>query len=85
MKLSVRPGKREGEPKLLFDHLLEMENLVESPEGGVVVTVVAKDIYTAKASQRFSLTFTSEEVDMIARVQKAARGERSNGSAGTGS
>lgn len=79
MKLSVRPGKREGLPKLLFDRLIEREDLQAAPEDGVILTIVAKDIYTEKATQRFSIVLSRSEIDMICEVD-AARGD---GPAGT--
>jgi hypothetical protein len=71
MKISVRPGKRlNGTPKLLFDGQLDVGEVIAEPTGGVVLSVVGTDIYTPKASQRYSIELSIQDVEAVLEVLK---------------
>jgi hypothetical protein len=72
MKLSVRPGKKDRDPKTLFDAQIGAAHMRPIADGGLTVTVVADDIYTAGATHRFSITFTPEEIATICRAASNA-------------
>jgi len=64
MKLTVQPGRKRGQPKVLLERNLQFED-VEVADKGVVVKITAADIYTAGATQRFSISLTRDEVDLL--------------------
>jgi hypothetical protein len=68
MKLSVRPGKKDRDPKTLFDAPIGVANIRADADGGITMTIVADDIYTAGATHRFSITLTPEEVATLCRA-----------------
>ena len=69
MKISVQPGKRQnGTPRLLFDGQLDPGEVISEPAGGVVLSVVGIDIYTPKASQRYSIELSIHDVEAILQV-----------------
>ena len=65
MKVTVQPGKRIASPKQIFDQQIGSADLRTSHTGDVILTIVAADIYTPRATQRFAITFSKPEVDMI--------------------
>ncbi|WP_274423693.1 hypothetical protein [Chelativorans sp. YIM 93263] len=71
MRLLARPGKRVGDPKILYSQPLTVENIEVRTTGEVVLTVLAADIYTPKATQRFSITFSPAEIHMICTAAKS--------------
>ena len=71
MKISVQPGKRQnGTPRLLFDGQLAVGEVIPEPAGGVVLSVMGIDIYTPKASQRYSIELSVRDVEAILQVLK---------------
>lgn len=73
MKISVQPGKRQnGTPRLLFDGQLDLGEVISEPAGGVVLSVVGIDIYTPKASQRYSIELSSYDVEAILQVLRGS-------------
>jgi hypothetical protein len=64
MKISVRPAKREGDPKQIFERAIAAEDV--SLDGGeIVLTVVVKDIYSVGASQRYTIRLSADDVATI--------------------
>ena len=56
MKISAQPGKRQDRSaRLLFDRQLAADDVTSEPTGGVVLSVIGIDIYTPKATQRYSI------------------------------
>jgi hypothetical protein len=73
MKISVQPGKRQnGTPRLLFDGELDIGEVRSEPAGGVVLSVLGSDIYTPKASQRYSIELSVGDVEAILQVLRGA-------------
>jgi hypothetical protein len=65
MKITVQPGKRIASPKEIFDQPVGSADVKSSPTGDVILTIVTADIYTPRATRRFAITFSKQEVDMI--------------------
>ena len=65
MKVVVQPGKRIASPKEIFNQQIGSADVKTSPTGDVILTIVAADIYTPRATRRFEITFSKQEVDMI--------------------
>ena len=73
MKISAQPGKRQnGTPRLLFDGELDIGEVRSEPAGGVVLSVLGIDIYTPKASQRYSIELSVGDVEAILQVLRGA-------------
>jgi hypothetical protein len=69
MKISVQPGKRQnGTPRLIFDGELALSEITTGPLGGVVLSVLCTDIYTPRASQRYSIALDVDDLDAIQKV-----------------
>jgi hypothetical protein len=69
MKISVQPGKRQNRPlRMLFDGQLTPGEVAAEPAGGVVLSVIGVDIYTPKASQRYSIELSIHDVKAILKV-----------------
>jgi hypothetical protein len=69
MKISVQPGKRQNRPlRMLFDGQLALGEVTSEPAGGVVLSVIGTDIYTPKASQRYSIELSVHDVEAILQV-----------------
>jgi len=64
MKLTAQPGRKHGHPKVLLERNLQFED-IEVADKGVILKVTAADIYTAGATQRFSITLTRDEVGLL--------------------
>jgi hypothetical protein len=64
MKISVRPAKRDGDSKLLFERALLAEDVSVAGDE-VVLTLVVKDIYSKGSNQRYSLTLSPEDLATI--------------------
>jgi len=64
MKLTVQPGRKHGQRKVLLERNLQFED-IELAEKGVIVKVTAADIYTAGATQRFSIALSRDEIDLL--------------------
>ena len=65
MKVTVQPGKRLALPKEIFDQPVGSADVKTTATGDVILTIVAADIYTPRATRRFEITFSKQEVDMI--------------------
>ncbi|WP_159585532.1 hypothetical protein [Chelativorans xinjiangense] len=65
MKMTVQPGKRPGLPKALFNRDLRMSDIEINEAGAVTVTFIGDDIYTKNATQRFSITLSQNEIEMV--------------------
>lgn len=68
MKIFVKPGKREGFPKQIFEGSIEQAEIVMK-DGDLVLSVVADDIYTAKATQRYTITLDADDRAYINQAQ----------------
>ncbi len=64
MKISVRPAKRDGEPKMLFERTLAADDVSAAGEE-VVLTLVVRDIYSKGSSQRYTITLGAEDLEAI--------------------
>ena len=77
MKISVRPAKRDGDPKEIFERAIAAEDIVVDGEA-TIITLVVKDIYSKGSNQRYTITLSAEDLAMIldgadiAEVLKAA-------------
>lgn len=67
MKISVRPAKRDGEPKVIFDQPLERESVSLSSED-ITLTFVARDIYSVASKQRYTIRLSVDELATILGV-----------------
>ncbi|KQZ82766.1 hypothetical protein ASD64_07340 [Mesorhizobium sp. Root157] len=67
MKISVRPAKRDGEAKVIFDHPLERKDISISSED-ITLTFVARDIYSPASKQRYTIQFSVDELATILDV-----------------
>ncbi|WP_163264441.1 hypothetical protein [Chelativorans alearense] len=65
MKMTVQPGKRPGLPKALFNRDLRTSDIEVDETGVVTLTFVGDDIYTPRATQRFSITLGQNEIEMM--------------------
>jgi hypothetical protein len=73
MKISVQPGKRQNRtPRLLFAGQLAPGEVTFEPAGGVVLSVIGIDIYTPKASQRYSIELSVHDVEAILKVLRGS-------------
>lgn len=70
MKMSVRPGKRDGDAKLLYNEAISAKHIDVDGTGKIALTITASDVYTAKATQRYTLVFSQDELGLIHRVAK---------------
>jgi hypothetical protein len=71
MKISVQPGKRQnGTPRVLFDGQLALGAVISEPAGGVVLSVIGTDIYTPKASQRYTIELSAHDIEAILQALK---------------
>ncbi|MCT7377137.1 hypothetical protein [Chelativorans salis] len=68
MKMTVQPGKRPGLPKALFAGELQLSDIEVNEADAVTVTFIGDDIYTPRATQRFSITFSKHEIQMIVKA-----------------
>jgi hypothetical protein len=77
MKISVRPAKRDGNPKELFERAIVPEDVTMDGEE-TVLTLIVKDIYSKGSNQRYTITLSADDLAMIldsadiAEVLKAA-------------
>lgn len=77
MKISVRPAKRDGNSKELFERAIVPEDVTMDGEE-TVLTLIVKDIYSKGSNQRYTITLTADDLAMIldsadiAEVLKAA-------------
>jgi hypothetical protein len=69
MKVLVQPGKREGVPKVIFDGALE-EADIALEEGQLVLSIVADDIYTKNATQRYTITLDADDRTCLEQAAK---------------
>lgn len=67
MKISVRPAKRDGEAKVIFDGPLDREHIAISSED-VTLTFVARDIYSTASNQRYTIQLSVDELATILDV-----------------
>lgn len=67
MKISVRPAKRDGEAKVIFDQALEREHVSISSED-ITLTFVARDIYSTASNQRYTIHLSVDELATILDV-----------------
>lgn len=77
MKISVRPAKRDGNPKEIFERAIVPEDVTLDGEE-TVLTLIVKDIYSKGSSQRYTIALSADDLAMIldsadiAEVLKAA-------------
>lgn len=67
MKMFVQPGKRDGVSKVIFDGALQEANIVLE-EGQVVLSIIADDIYTKNATQRYTVVLDPEDQACITQA-----------------
>lgn len=67
MRISVRPAKRDGDVKELFDRRLAKED-VSSRDGSVSLSIVARDMYTKGANHHYTITLTHTELAALANA-----------------
>lgn len=70
MKVFVQPGKRQRPPRLIFDGVIDDGDIVME-DGELRLSITAEDIYTKKATQRYTITF---DADDRACLERAAKG-----------
>lgn len=70
MQISVRPGKKEGFPKTIFDRPVDTDDvdLDVDDDGNVIMTIVADDIYAPKSTRRYSIKLDEEDLEAILRA-----------------
>jgi hypothetical protein len=64
MKITVQPAKRQGSSKVIVERELNSCDVVETVAGRAI-DVLAADIYTPKASQRYRISFSNDELEML--------------------
>jgi hypothetical protein len=64
MQLQVRPAKRGGNAKTIFDEPLSTSAISRYGDR-VVVSVAANSIYRDKSTYLYTLEFTADEVDAM--------------------
>jgi hypothetical protein len=67
MKIFVKPGKREGCPKQIFDGAID-DGDVRVEDGNVILSIIADDIYTAHATQRYTIVLDANDRANIFRA-----------------
>jgi hypothetical protein len=70
MKVFVQPGKRQRPPRLIFDGVIDDGDIVME-DGELRLSITAEDIYTKKATQRYTITL---DADDRACLERAAKG-----------
>jgi hypothetical protein len=71
MKISVRPAKRDGEAKVIFDQPLERKDISISSDE-ITLTFVARDIYSSASNQRYTIQLSVDELATILDLDDAA-------------
>ncbi|RUM96181.1 hypothetical protein EET67_19520 [Pseudaminobacter arsenicus] len=69
MKVFVRPGKRERPPRLIFDAAIDDGDIVVE-NGELKLSIIADDIYTKNATQRYTIALDAEDRACIDRASK---------------
>ncbi len=67
MKIEVRPARREGVPKCIFDGSIKVEQL-SSASDAISITVCAKDIYTRGSLHSYHLIVNLDELQAMLRL-----------------
>lgn len=66
MRMVAQPGRRQGRPsKCLYSAPLRGEEAQTVDDGSVTVTVLADDIYSKSAKQRYQITFSRSEILLL--------------------
>jgi len=65
MRMCVRPAKRDGNVKELFDRRLAKED-VSTRDGGVSLSIVARDMYAKGSNYHYTITLTHTELAALA-------------------
>lgn len=73
MRINVRPGKREGRSKTIFDEHLEPECMTFGEEGELVLSILTSDVYTAKSTQQYEIAVEAHELEMFCEAVVARR------------
>lgn len=71
MKISVRPAKRDGEAKVIFDQALERKDISISSDE-ITLTFVARDVYSSASNQRYTIQLSVDELATILDLDDAA-------------
>jgi hypothetical protein len=61
MKISVKPAKRDGDAKVIFDRPLRRDDVSISSEE-IRLTFVARDIYSPASTQRYTILLSVDEL-----------------------
>lgn len=69
MKMLAKPARRDGPAKMLFERRIEPTDIRVTEDGSVALTIVARDIYTSKASQQYTIICDLEEMEMMATMK----------------
>ncbi|KQZ96591.1 hypothetical protein ASD64_17470 [Mesorhizobium sp. Root157] len=64
MKISVRPAKRDGNPKEIFARAIMAEDVSVAGDE-IVLTIVVNDIYSKGSSQRYTISLSADDVATI--------------------
>lgn len=64
MKISVRPAKRDGNSKEIFERTIVAED-VSAADNAIVLTLVVNDIYSKGSNQRYTISFSADDIAAI--------------------
>lgn len=67
MKVFVRPGKRDRSARLIFEGTIN-EGHVVMEDGELKLSIIADDIYTKNATQRYTIALDADDRACIDRA-----------------
>ena len=72
MRLQVKPAKRHGDVKTIFDQLIRLED-IRHEKGAVSISVLADGIYRNKSRYRYTFELSEAEIHAILAVNPSAQ------------
>ncbi|MEC9244652.1 MAG: hypothetical protein VYB05_07775 [Pseudomonadota bacterium] len=68
MEVKVRPGKKDGDPKLIYREKITKDHIELVDDDTVRLTILTSDMYMDNATRRYTITLGRDELDVIQAV-----------------
>lgn len=68
MDMTVQPARKPGSVKTVLSRPIVDSDVSKMEDGSVILTIVAQDVYSEKSRQRYDITLSRAEIELLARA-----------------